>query len=308
MAVVFTEDYEGISDNTTLTTSNTAWIDFTGAAMTAQTEQYKSGSVSGYLSTSANNSTTTYDYSTGTSTFYMRFYIRPVTLSGAYTSISQVFQYSGGVDTSAPVAQLRAYSDGGSPAKMRLQLRDKYSALTTTADITTGDWHRLEWKVTPNASTGTQELRVFSGTKLEADVSDYSAIISGNCRVYGTNCCRWSFGSAINETIAYYFDDNAIDTATWCGSSVTTTEKSSSDSGVFGLSTESAGNPLVVLSPTDSGVLGLSAESRSFAISEMSRSDSGIFALGSESASAVPDTAETLGQWYMSIKPRLGVW
>lgn len=300
MATLLSEDYESNTDGQQLSSSNTDWTTLTAsAAFTAQTEQYKSGSVSGYFTTSAANKSAVFDSGNTDSTWYIRFYIRPVTLPGAAVSICNATPTG---DT-VPCAQIRMTSGGA------LQLRDKYTDVGSALTIGgTNAWTRVDWKVTPNASTGSQEMRVFYGADLENDINNWTyTTTSVNCRNYGTSVGRIAFGVTGTETMAFYCDDNAVSNSDWLGSSATITEKTSSDSGAFSLGTESGGTPLVIVNPTDSGILGLSTESRSFATVEMTRSDSGIYTV-SESASAVPDTAESLGVWYMSIKPRVGVW
>lgn len=161
MAETFAEDFEGFSDGTALTSSNTAFSGTAGSGtLEADTAQAAEGSVSALASVDG----TTFAYfrhaiGSLVGLRFWRWYWSPDSIPSSNTQIAQLLA-SGTVR-----AQVRQNSDG------TFSLRNAFTAVaTSTTSVSAGTAGRLQWSV--DNSAGTNELQIFVGANVDGTTPD----------------------------------------------------------------------------------------------------------------------------------------
>jgi hypothetical protein len=159
------------------------------------------------------------------------------------TTGANVLQYGSGVLTGAPttfyfranlylpslpaVAFRVAKFEGGSNALIgeldinssgKMQLRDATGTVqyTSTSAIPTGQWVRIEGKITVGASTGQVELKLFAAVDSTTATED-DTITSLNLSANGLNFSQFGSATTTSSSVTFWLDDLAISDTAWLG-------------------------------------------------------------------------------------------
>ncbi|HUS26689.1 MAG TPA: DUF4082 domain-containing protein [Nevskiaceae bacterium] len=131
-------------------------------------------------------------------TAYARFYFKLNALP-ATSAQWVVFQDSGGTNL---IARINLRTDG------KIELTDSGGTVraTSTTTLATGAWYRLEAKIFSNSSTGTFDVRLFTGGNVEGTTADETVSFSGQ-NTHG-NAVRRAHVGAFNtvSTLAMWID------------------------------------------------------------------------------------------------------
>lgn len=145
-----------------------------GAGVIADNTQFMHGALSGKLNLGSNSGGVGWmqqSIVSGPTTAYLRLYFRIETLPGS-AARWLVFADSGAVNALATVI-LR--TDG------KLDLADSTFTprATSTTTLTTGQWYRIEVKLVSNVTTGSLDVRLFTGANVEGVTADETVSFSG---------------------------------------------------------------------------------------------------------------------------------
>lgn len=216
MALVFgNEGFEGGSNGTAVSTSNSTFGSIAGAGWTFSNTPLLAtagGSLAGKCAVTGATAVAQANF-TGTNAVYTRLYVYISSLPSALFTFAQ---YGNG----ANVAQLRL----GANAQLQLRNSGNTQILVTANNIVpTGAWCRIEWMYDGNA--GKQQLRVYS-TDPHGTTADYDSGLITSAVQTGTNNVK--FGAIEAQTYTAFYDNIATDSATWVGSAAPPTAFSGS--------------------------------------------------------------------------------
>lgn len=214
-----TNSFEGGSNGVTITTGNSggssgdafdnAPTPGTGATLTYSTAQAAHGSVSMSTSSGGTSSTAYAGYTLGTtSTDTCRMYCRFTSLPSAQQVI------------------LRYLSSGSQAMRVNVttaglvEVRNAANSVvgTTTSGISAGSWFRLELMSTWSTTVGAITLRLYlspDGTSISDSLTLSSLVLTASA-----NEIRFGLGAALANAVQVWYDDLAIEGATWHGPAV----------------------------------------------------------------------------------------
>lgn len=197
MTIDLTEDFEGSTSGTAISTSNTAFTSVTGSGVqTFDNAQVMHGALSMKAEGSGSTGYSTKTYAARNTT-YIRMYFRLNALPA-----SNVFPVALN-STSTTRAQLRIANDGA------ISLRNGTTAVYTMSNLlSAGVWYRLEWLV----SNGTgQQLRIYLG-------DNASALEDSGTQTYNTGTHdRALVGVTSSAAFTAWYDDVEIRDDDWPG-------------------------------------------------------------------------------------------
>lgn len=201
MAKHFDDNFDSGSNGTVISSSNSLVTSSFGSPIFSNTHAH-SGSLSARFQTSSSTQFLAYDSIPG-SVLYVRFYFWMDALPGANTYIC-----SGLGGGAVRRLDMRVNTSGA------VAIRNLNTAVaTSTTNLTTGAWHRIEWRIDNTASQ--QQLRLFVGANVEGTTPDYD---SGNVSyTQATDIDSLHPGLITSSTWTVYLDDFAASPDGWIG-------------------------------------------------------------------------------------------
>lgn len=197
MSLVYNEKFDGGTNGTTITTSNTSASAITGTA--AAGTFTTADSILGSMCADANCTAQIWVWQktfTATGTQYVEFFFKPVTMPSANNYIAQAL-------SSATIRAQLGVTTGNV-----FRLRNATTVVTTgTLTITTGQWYRLRWKL-DNAGTN-QTLEIYTGANLHGSTPDETLSGTYNSGTFDS----MNIGNVNSDTVHYRFDEIAADSA-----------------------------------------------------------------------------------------------
>lgn len=141
-------------------------------------------------------------------TGYLRFYLWLAALPSQNTSVAYVLDHSNVI-----LLRVRVHTDG------TVDLLDQANAImgTTAAAVATGQWVRLEAKVTCSATTGQAELRLYNSA--DSTTAAETVVTGSTFNTGSTKPGGWRFGGLTSSAAAdvFWIDDISSSDVDWIG-------------------------------------------------------------------------------------------
>ena len=208
MAVIaeLTEEFEGGTIGTAITTGNSVFASITGTTVTPPTfvaDPYI-GTRSGRVQTAATTSSLRADF-TGVATLWFNFYFKVITAPGAITAVANWFSGAN------KVGDLRIAAVAGG---VEFQLRDNSTVRWTSATVLPLDtWCRVAVRAVPLTATG-HRAKLYTGANLATmTVTEDSGDLTCSAQTLATTMTSVRLGCISAETMDLRYDrirgDNA---------------------------------------------------------------------------------------------------